>query len=170
MNSPSYSAPFSRSFAIAIFLLTIGPSLAAHDSKSAAEVLDRLHESTSQADGETYFALFTKDAVFLGTDASERWTIQEFQRYAAPYFDAGKGWTYTCNTRNINIAPDGQHASFDELLDNASYGVCRGTGVLRLIQGVWKIEQYHLTIPIPNELARDVVAQIRDLEKNAPTP
>jgi hypothetical protein len=40
-------------------------------------------------------------------------------------------------------------------------GSARGTGVLRRIGGVWKIEQYHLTIPVPNALADEVVKRIR---------
>jgi hypothetical protein len=47
------------------------------------------------------------------------------------------------------------------MLDNDSYGECRGTGVLLLTEQGWKISQYHLTIPIPNALAKDVVKQIR---------
>ena len=38
----------------------------------------------------------------------------------------------------------------------------RGTGVLRQIDGRWKICQYHLTLPIPNALAPKVVQLIRE--------
>jgi hypothetical protein len=38
-------------------------------------VLDALHEAASRADGRTYFELFAHDAVFFGTDATERWPI-----------------------------------------------------------------------------------------------
>jgi hypothetical protein len=40
------------------------------------------------------------------------------------------------------------------LLDSASYGECRGSGVLRQVGGDWKIAQYNLSIPIPNALAK----------------
>lgn len=60
---------------------------------------------------------------------------------------------------------DGRVAWFDELLDSASYGECRGTGVLEKIEGGWKIVQYHLTIPMPNDLAKDLVARIREAAK-----
>jgi hypothetical protein len=33
--------------------------------------------------------------------------------------------------------------------------------VLRKIDGQWRIEQYHLTIPVPNELADEFVKRIR---------
>jgi hypothetical protein len=64
-------------------------------------------------------------------------------------------------TRHIAFDPSGTVAWFDELLDNAHYGETRGTGVLRRIGGAWKIEQYHLTIPVPNALADTVVKMIR---------
>ena len=48
----------------------------------------------------------------------------------------------------------------------------RGSGVLVLREGEWKVAQYNLTIPIPNPLAGDVVRQIRELEASgeASTP
>jgi hypothetical protein len=130
---------------------------------AVSNVLDALHHNASVADEATYFGLFAPEAVFLGTDASERWTVQEFRAYAHPYFTAGRGWTYVVRpgTRHIEFDPTGRVAWFDELLDNAHYGETRGTGVLRLIDGDWKIDQYHLTIPVPNALADSVVGMIR---------
>jgi len=148
------------------FLITtvfISSALRAEGLKFAHDTLDQLHLSASKSDGAVYFDLFTDDAVFLGTDATERWLIAEFIAFATPYFEAGKGWTYVKVERHINVSADGQHASFDELLENKSYGLCRGTGVLRLVEREWKVEQYHLTIPVPNEIARNVVEQMRGL-------
>ncbi|MCI0631404.1 MAG: nuclear transport factor 2 family protein, partial [Phycisphaerales bacterium] len=100
-------------------------------------VLDELHDAASKADGKRYFALFAPDAVFLGTDATERWPIGEFRRYAQARFDTGTGWTYMLvkDKRFISVSQDGSIAWFDELLQNAKYGVCRGTGVLRRVDG-----------------------------------
>lgn len=140
------------------------PASAALDAAAAEQVLVKLHHAASQADGATYFSLFTDDAVFMGTDASERWTIAEFKDYALPYFSAGRGWTYRKTERHINVAAAGTHASFDEMLHNEHFGVCRGTGVLRAVDGVWKIEQYHLTIPLPNKMAHEVADAIQAWE------
>lgn len=126
-------------------------------------VLDTLHRAASEADGTTYFSLFADDAVYMGTDASERWSVDEFKAFAEPYFSKGRGWTYEVKDRHISVATDGATAWFDEILWNKSYGTCRGTGVLVRIDGVWRIAQYHLTIPIPNEIAKDVVGQIRKM-------
>ena len=154
----------SLQFTFLLITLTVGSAgVRAENLKYAHDTLDQFHLAASRADAEIYFGLFTKDAVFLGTDATERWPIAEFIKFATPYYEAGTGWTYVKTEQHINVSADGQHASFDELLDNKSYGLCRGTGVLRLVEGKWKIEQYHLTIPIPNEIAKNVVEQIRGL-------
>jgi len=105
--------------------------------------------------------LMTKDAVYIGTDATERWSLAEFRAFAEPYFEKGRGWTYVPTQRKIAIGPDGSTAWFDELLENASYGTTRGTGVLVRDGEEWKIAQYHLTIPVPNDLAKQVVEMIR---------
>lgn len=132
-------------------------------------VLDQLHAAASRADGPAYFALYAPEAVFIGTDAGERWTKEEFQAYAEPYFSQGKGWTYTPRpgTRHVAVLPEtqGRVAFFEELLDNAKYGTCRGTGVVRRIDGKWRVCQYHLTFPVPNDMAEKVTAEIKVFER-----
>ena len=140
----------------------------ADDGRIAAisQLLDRLHADATRADGDAYFDHFAKDAVFIGTDASERWTVPAFRAYALPLFAEGKGWTYRPRARHITVAqiPCGCVAWFDEILDSASYGTSRGTGVVALTPAGWKIEQYALTFPIPNELAPELTAQIKRFE------
>ena len=82
------------------------------------------------------------------------------------YFSKGKGWTYFPRERHITLAdvPCGCVAWFDELLDSESYGTSRGTGVLVKQNGKWKISQYALTFPIPNDLAKGMTEQIRAFE------
>jgi hypothetical protein len=129
-----------------------------------AATLDALHDAASRADGAAYFALFEPGAVFLGTDASERWTVAEFRAYAEPYFSQGKGWTYAVigGKRHIERSADGGVAWFDEALTNEKYGECRGTGVLRLgADGRWRIVQYNLVKPVPNELMEPLMELIR---------
>lgn len=137
------------------------PTLAAPDAAVGA-VIDRMHDAASRADGSVYFAQFTPDARFIGTDAGERWSLEAFRAYAEPYFARGQGWTYVPHDRVVTIAPVACRclAWFDERLDNASYGETRGSGVLRLTEDGWKIEQYVLSFAVPNDAARDVVAVI----------
>ncbi len=147
-------------------LLLVLPSLAeaqapANDEQLVAATLNTLHQAASDADYQVYSSVFAADAVFLGTDATERWTREEFMAFAKPYFDQGRGWTYVMVERHVSIAVDGATAWFDERLDNASYGETRGSGVLIKESGQWKISQYNLTIPMPNELSREFVDRIR---------
>ncbi|KPF79808.1 protein with SnoaL 3 domain, NTF 2 superfamily [Brevundimonas sp. AAP58] len=128
-----------------------------------AAVLDRLNAASTAADGEAYFAQFTPDARFVGTDATEHWTLPEFRAYAAPVFARGRGWSYPATERTITIAPIGCRciAWFEEKLLNASYGETRGSGVLRLTEDGWKIEQYVLSFAVPNDRADAVVEVIK---------
>ncbi len=144
---------------------------ASQDEADIGRVLDALHLAASRADGPAYFDLYTPDAVFIGTDAGERWTLPEFRAYAEPVFSKGKGWTYRPRTRSVVLGPGGRTAWFDELLDSESYGTSRGTGVLLRTPQGWRVAQYALTFPIPNDLAKDLTARIRAHEAGAaPAP
>ena len=149
----------------AMVMLMVSLSAAADGELATVdEVLNSLHETASTASFEKYFALYDDSAVFIGTDASEVWSKKEFKAYAKPHFDKGRGWTYLPKERHIYFSPDKNVAWFDELLDNESLGETRGTGVLVKKAGSWKITQYHLTIPIPNEIADDVAEQIKAIK------
>ena len=124
-------------------------------------VLNDWHDAAKVADEKRYFDHFAPDGVFMGTDATERWTTEAFRVWAHPYFARGKAWTFTPTRRVVQLSASGDVAWFDEDLSSASYGVCRGTGVLQRIAGIWKIQQYNLTIPIPNALADEFVAKIK---------
>jgi len=128
-----------------------------------AAVLDQLNAASTAADGPAYFALFTPDARFVGTDATEHWTLPEFRAFAEPYFSRGRGWSYPATERTITIAPIDCRciAWFEEKLINDSYGVTRGSGVLRLTEDGWKIEQYVLSFAVPNDRAEAVVEAIK---------
>lgn len=131
------------------------------DERAVRAVLDDFHAAASEADGARYFAHFAPGAIFLGTDAEERWTVPQFRVYAEPYFDRGQGWTYAATERWITLSAQRDTAWFDERLHNEKYGETRGSGVLVAIDGRWRIAQYNLTIPVPNELAGDLVERIR---------
>jgi len=135
------------------------------EERRIAAVLDDFHLAASEADEERYFGHLTEEAVFLGTDASERWTKQQFREYVHPYFSQGRGWTYESKQRWIGIDDGGSCAWFDERLHNAKYGATRGSGALVRHDGAWRIVLYDLTIPIPNDLAGEVVERIKALQE-----
>lgn len=136
---------------------------AAPEAVQVAAVLDRLNMASTSADSAAYFGLFTPDARFIGTDATEHWTLPQFRAFAEPYFARGRGWSYPATERKITIAPIECRciAWFEEKLTNTSYGETRGSGVLRLTDDGWKIEQYVLSFAIPNDKSDAVVAAVR---------
>lgn len=136
--------------------------------KAVAGVLDDFHDAAAKADEVRYFDHFAPDAVFLGTDATERWTLSQFRLFALPYFQRDSAWVYTPRVRHVGLSPDGATAWFDETLDNAKYGECRGTGVLVKSGGTWRIAQYNLMKPVPNDAMDGLLKVIDDLKK-APT-
>lgn len=145
-------------FACVVLLLF---AAAARPVAQIDSMLDDWHRAAADADEGRYFAHAAPEFVFLGTDPNERWDLASFRAFAHPYFAKGKAWTFVPRDRHVQLAPGGDVAWFDEKLDSASYGECRGTGVVRRVGGVWKITHYDLTIPIPNDLAKNVVAMIR---------
>lgn len=147
---------------IIILLLVLSAHAFAGETKlEISKVLDDLHQAAAKADGESYFDLFHSNAIYIGTDATETWTLQEFKSFAKPYFDQGRGWLYTPTERKITLSEQGNTAWFVELLWNEKYGQSRGTGVLVKEPDGWKVAQYHLTFPIPNELAKEITQQIK---------
>ena len=124
---------------------------------SIADVLDDFHAAAAAADEARYFAHFADNAVFLGTDPAERWPLEEFRAWAAPYFQRESAWTYHAVERHVEVSPSGEVGWFDEVVRNEKYGDLRGTGVVVLTDGRWRIAQYNLTFTIPNEDASAVL-------------
>ena len=152
-------------FALSSGLLSFA-SLAANDEQNIETVLNSFHQAAADAKAKPYFDLLSQDAVFLGTDATERWSKDEFKAFVEPYFSKGKGWLYTPVERNISLIKQGQIAFFDELLFSESYGTCRGSGLLVKTDQGWKISQYNLSIPMPNGVAKALVKQIKVFEQS----
>lgn len=142
--------------------LLLAVALAGGESAELAvhETLDDFHRAAAAADAERYFGHFAPGAVFLGTDAGERWTVEDLRAYAEPYFSQGRGWTYVASAREVTLARGGGVAWFDERLQNEKYGEARGSGVLESIDGRWRITSYVLSFPVPNDLAGDLTAEV----------
>ena len=129
---------------------------AAQDEKSIHTLIDNWHLAASQAKAEPFFNAMANDAIYIGTADFERWTKDEFRKFALPYFNKGKAWDFKPYDRDLHVSIDGQYAWFSELL-STWMGVCRGSGVLVKKDGEWKISQYHLSVTVPNEIIGDFI-------------
>jgi ketosteroid isomerase-like protein len=127
-------------------------------------LLNRWHAAAAAADADGVFSFMSADAVYLGTDASERWTKEEFRQFCQPYFEQGRGWSFTPLRRSIRFSASGEIAWFDEQLDTWM-GTCFGSGVLSKENGRWQLRQYHLAFTVPNARMRDVLKLLGDPEK-----
>jgi hypothetical protein len=126
--------------------------------QKASKVIDAWHLAAADADFDQYFSLMTNKGVFVGTDATEHWENKAFKSFSKPYFSAGKAWSFTSLERHIYH--NDRAVWFDELLDT-QMGICRGSGVLELEDGQWKIAHYVLSIAVPN----DHVSSLLELKK-----
>ncbi len=129
------------------------------DGLSVDEVMDAWHKAASEADADRYLGYMAADSVFLGTDPGERWSKTEFTAYVQHYFnDLGRGWTYLPSQRNVTYNSSQEIAWFDERLENAGYGVLRGTGILQLLPEGWRILHYSMTFAVPNTKVKEMVS------------
>jgi ketosteroid isomerase-like protein len=119
-------------------------------------LLDSFNAAAARADFDTYFSYYAPDAVFMGTDATERWNKEEFMKWSKPFFDRGKAWNFTSVQRHLYFDTTGTLAWFDELL-NTQMKICRGSGVVIKQGNDWKVKQYVLSMTIPNALVDSIV-------------
>jgi ketosteroid isomerase-like protein len=123
---------------------------ATESKKQIAATLDSFNVAAAQSNYEKYFNYYTEDAIFIGTDATENWSKQAFMKWAKPHFDKKKTWNFKALERNIYFSKTGDLAWFDELLDT-QMKICRGSGVLIKQGNEWKVQQYVLSMTIPND-------------------
>lgn len=136
-------------------------------------LLDNFHRYAANGDFENYFACFHPSGRFLGTDKTENWTVSEFMSFSRPHFTLGtSAWTFTPlpESRKCDVFPgrDGRvtFATFDEHLQSESFGTtARGTGSVIWDGEGWLLAHYHLSFPIPNDLAHDMCKKIGNFEK-----
>ncbi len=142
---------------ILMLLLTTAAFAQTTEKAEVAAVLDKWHRDAAKGDGKAYFGAMTDESIYIGTDATENWSLDAFKAFSKPYFDKGQAWDFTAVERNIYFSADGKTAWFDELLDTWMK-LCRGSGVLlKQKDGSWKIAHYVLSITIPNDNSLEVI-------------
>lgn len=129
--------------------------------REAHRVVDDWHAAAAVGDAPRYLGHMADDAVFMGTDSTERWDLTAFRAYVEQHMTAGKGWVYVPSDRGLVVPEASELAWFDERLANEKYGELRGTGVLRRDGDTWRIVHYSMTYTVPNAVARDVARLIR---------
>ncbi|TNE69173.1 hypothetical protein EP331_14625 [bacterium] len=131
----------------------------------ADSMLSQWHNDAAAVNFDGYFGGMTETSYFIGTDATEYWTKKEFMEFSKPFFAKGKVWVFKAKRREIYLDDTGALAWFYEEINTSGMGECRGTGILKRIDGKWFVEQYNLALPVPNDLVKNFVKQIADYAK-----
>lgn len=126
------------------------------DSETINLLMNQWHEDAANSNLEAYIGLMDENAIYIGTDASEIWTTSDFYAFCKPYFDKNTTWNFTTLKRDVNIDSQGHTAWFNEVL-NTQMGICRGSGTLLKKGDEWKLQQYVLSVAIPNDDMNKVV-------------
>ncbi len=161
MNAKANNVYFKYFLALYVSCMLLGCKSsqidATKESKEINNVLDSWNAAAAKADYNAYFSFLTDDAIFIGTDATERWDKKSFMLWAKPIFDKGKAWNFKSIDRHLYFDKSGKLVWFDELL-NTQMKICRGSGILVKNENDWKIQQYVLSITMPNDLLDSAVA------------
>ena len=120
-----------------------------NDNQIINDLVNNWHKAAADANASVFFGFMADNCIYIGTDASERWTKEEFVKFAKPYFDKGKAWDFKPIERKVYFAKNKKIAWFDETL-NTWMGICRSSGVLEKHKGEWKLLHYHLSVTVPN--------------------
>lgn len=119
-------------------------------------MIDSWHRAAAEADIGTYFGHLSEESRFLGTDPTEDWDKQAFYKAVKGAFQDAPAWNFTSSDRHIKWIVPGQVAHFYEQLDTWM-GPCRGSGLVKNINGEWKITFYNLANTIPNKIVKDYI-------------
>jgi hypothetical protein len=164
LNSESTTKPWKI---LLILIISVGllnnscqkPPKHFNDDAIIDSLINNWHLLASEAD-TAFFNFMDSDAIYIGTDATERWTKKEFKAFAIPYFEKGKAWDFKPIERKIYFSGDKNLAWFNETL-NTWMGVCRSSGVLEKDNfGNWKLKHYHLSCTVPNEKVKQFIELI----------
>lgn len=148
--------------AVLVFAAAAQPA-ASDTEQDIHKLLDAWHQAAAKADEDVFFGSMADDAIYLGTDATERWTKTELMKWSKKHFDRESAWAFDPYDRTVYVSADGVTAWFEELL-KTWMGVCRGSGVLvrDAADSGWKIVHYNLAVLVPNELIEDFIAIFPD--------
>lgn len=113
-------------------------------------LVDAWHQAAARADADAFYGAMAPEAIYLGTDAGERWLRDELREWASFAFERESAWDFKPRQRRLYTSDDGLYAWWEELLDTWM-GDCRGSGVATWRDGRWQILHYHLSVTVPND-------------------
>jgi len=154
---------YNSLFLVALSLLMPLLSLRAQSKMTESEDLQKItlnqfmdtwHLAAAKANAEVFFGMMSEDAVYIGTDKTERWQRDELREWAREAFARESAWIFKATERNWQIEGDKQLAICDELLETWM-GPCRSTAVLTWQDNSWQIIHYQLSVTIDNEKIED---------------
>jgi hypothetical protein len=164
--SPKKGSPM-KSLILACCLFVASLAHAAVDPALAQQVnafVDGWHDDAAHA-RMRYFDKMAPDGVYIGTDRSELWQRDAFREWGRKYFEGKQAaWVFHPTRRNVYATPDGALIWFDELLDTENMGHCMASGVIRRTQAGFEIVHYQLSLAVPNEAAKQVIAVVKAAE------
>ncbi len=135
------------------------------ETEKLNKLIDNWHLAATNANSNDFFSFMDDDCIYIGTDKTERWTKNEFVKFAKPYFDKGKAWDFKPIERAFYFSKNKKTAWFNETL-NTWMGVCRSSGVLEKKGKTWKLKHYHLSVTVPNEKINEFIDLLN--KKNNP--
>ena len=153
-----------KRYAFALLFLFFFVEIQAQVEPEIHQFIDAWHQAAAKANADVFFGSMSDNSIYIGTDATERWTKTEFMSFAKPYFDRGTAWDFKPYDRNVYVTSDGKIAWFSELL-TTWMGPCRGSGVLSKTKKGWKLEQYHLSVTVPNDIIKDFISLVDNYQK-----
>lgn len=142
---------------IIFLLLSFITTFSQNEKVMINSFMNQWHLDAAESNFSSYFDKMSSDCIFVGTDALENWTVSEFKEFSKPFFEDNNTWDFKTLERNIYSSSDKMVFWFDELLDTWM-GICRGSGVIMKENEEWKIVHYVLSVVIPNENIKDVIA------------
>ena len=128
-------------------------------------LLDNWHKAAANADEDVFFGSMSEDAIYLGTDATERWERDEMKKLMKAIFERETAWDFKVKMRAVYLSDDKHMAWFEEAL-NTWMGECRGSGVVQKTDEGWKIKHYNLALAVPND-KMDGVMKLIDPNKKS---
>lgn len=118
------------------------------------EAINAWHEAAAVGDSAAFFSMMTENAVYLGTDESERWDKTSMGKDLGKYFNGKRAWKFIPYNRIYTELEDKNSILFDECL-RTWMGPCKATGILTKEKGNWKISYYNLSVAVPNDNVKD---------------